>query len=170
MAKHVKKRIKFILAMTLVVVLTLSLAACGGGKKMAQIGSELGLGELDGRTVASGTYRNSTGYRITYTTIEVKGSDVLNTIKESSDWQDMPLSDELNLTVYGMSNGQYVKAPILHDGDDEAIFPVVTEGYYRVIDMDYLETADEEEKSKYDYIFAIYDTEDDKLYYCKFAL
>ena len=31
MAKHVKT-VKFILTMTLVVVLTLSLAACGGGK------------------------------------------------------------------------------------------------------------------------------------------
>ncbi|HHX37985.1 MAG TPA: hypothetical protein GX717_08400 [Clostridiaceae bacterium] len=169
MANQFNKKVKTTLVMVLTFVIMLVLSACGGNK-VEQVAADLGLSGIEGRVVSASSFREGSGYAMTFTAIDVKDSGVLNEIKESDDWRELPMSDQLEVGVYGASDGKNVLPPRIHDSDGAPVFPRVDKGYYRVIDLDYVENNDEETKGPdYDYIMAIYDSDKDKLFYAKFT-
>lgn len=87
-----------------------------------------------------------------------------------SDWNALPLSENLQLIMYGGENGTAYYAFNLAE---EAGIPLISNGYYRFCDRhsQSSNSADDSDllsRASYNFSLAIYDTDTDTLYYYEF--
>ncbi len=94
--------------------------------------------------------------------LECNDDSVLNDIMNNERWKALPLSDNVHRFFYGdfyLPNGLSI--------------PVIDEGYYFFYDRhdqadDRYDDSDLFGRASFNFTFAIYDTEENKLYVCKF--
>lgn len=98
-------------------------------------------------------------------------SDCINSIKESSAWNTLPLTKNLEIFVYGGTPYSYViYGSFINDEDKNIVIPKIENGYYCFVDR-HSESADKKDDSKLlsrysiNCSLAIYDTDTDILYY-----
>ncbi|MFI3327147.1 MAG: hypothetical protein R3Y35_13405 [Clostridia bacterium] len=97
-------------------------------------------------------------------------SDISQQLSNNSKWNSLPLSEEVNMLVYGYEDETTSAGPYTKDRNSgETVFPKITNGYYYFLDIQ--NTINE------DYIFgkiylnfdvAIYDSDENKLYFYEF--
>ena len=92
-----------------------------------------------------------------------------NTIKNSTLWNPFPLTDTLQMLVYGVVDDNLSVTPIIVDKDHKPLIPEIKEGYYFFIDRNANQQADNFwEHSSTNFVLALYDAEANNLYYCEF--
>ena len=73
----------------------------------------------------------------------------------------------MNYLVYGLSDDSYQIGPYLNDGSGNPLFPEVVQGYYRLIDRQNDTEQDILERYSFNFTVAVYDSEENILYYGK---
>ena len=149
------------------IAMSVMLAACQSGDPAGQIGSELGL-DLSGSTVTSKVEDHGFhGDGTTFDLLTFEDDSVLQQIQESSDWNPLPMYETTTALIYGLSDDSYQIGPYLNDGSGNPLFPEVVQGYYRLIDRQDDTEQDILERYSFNFTVAVYDSEENILYYGK---
>ena len=87
-----------------------------------------------------------------------------------ADWNELPLSENLNLIMYG---GEKDGKTYGYDLSEEAHMPVIENGYYYFEDRhsEAKDVSDDSElfsRASYNFSLAVYDSETNRLYYFEF--
>lgn len=97
-------------------------------------------------------------------------TDCLNRIKESSAWNPLPLTKNLEAFVYGAVIYGCNHGPYIHDEDYNPVVPKIENGYYCFVDR-HSQSKDKKDDSpllnrySINCSLAIYDTDTNLLYY-----
>ena len=107
-----------------------------------------------------------------FCSLECPSDSVLNQIESNEHWHELPLSDNLNKLVIGETDGMTTYYPVFADEDGNILFPQVENGYYFFKDRydeaeDEYDDADVLNRGSYNFTFALYDSDNHKLYYCE---
>lgn len=95
-------------------------------------------------------------------------------IAQSSDWNPLPLNDDLQSVFYGTSREEdgmiYSRGPLAADEDGTPLFPTVENGYYFFLDRsdesrDRHSTEGLWNRYSFNFTAALYDTDSGTLYY-----
>ena len=169
-----RKRITFYMA----VGLLLLLPACGAQTPQEAISGALGIDVSNCDLVsASDDHGGFHGDGITFVELSCADSGVLDQIREDNNWKVFPLDRAVQALVYGVTerigteeSGIMISqtGPYLTDDDNNPLVPEIQEGYYRLIDR-HTEAGESDILSRHSFNFtlALYDTENDTLYFCK---
>ena len=96
--------------------------------------------------------------------------DMLEALEVIMDWKKLPLSENLNLIMYGGEKDGVIYA---HNLSSEAHMPKIENGYY-IFEDRHSESSDSKDDSElferfsYNFSIAIYDTDTDRMYYFEF--
>lgn len=137
----------------------------------------MGINISDGNTVDE--YENHGGFHgdgITFKKVDYSETDyqeIVDKIKENEDWKPLPLSKNLNWLIYGEEddddeNYGYV---FRKDNDGKNLFPNISNGYYFFYDRhsenenNPHDDTDLLNRYSYNFTVAIYDTDNNILYY-----
>lgn len=88
-------------------------------------------------------------------------------------WNKLPLTDNLNVVVYGKESPSESLGPYVTDDDGKTIFPVVENGYYFFMDRHSESKGINDDTNilnryPFNFTIAIYDTDNQTIYYCEF--
>ena len=105
---------------------------------------------------------------MTFTDEEQK--NLLEDLKNNTAWSNLPLSDNLNVAVYGKENESETVGPFVTDDKGNALFPLVENGYYFFLDRhneskNTKEDTDLLSRNSFNFTIAIYDIDKQTLYY-----
>ena len=103
----------------------------------------------------------------TFIEIQFPNEQFGNVIRESEGWREIPLTDNLNIIIYGIENEEMSREPSV-----AGVIPKIQKGYYYFEDRNFESTDkyDDSEifdRSSYNYTIAIYDADTMILYYCE---
>lgn len=109
---------------------------------------------------AEDTYRRYDKDRYTLIRVHYTDTDIEQKVTDSVDWKPLPLAESLNTFVY---------QPV----DARLEIPVISNGYYFFEDRheEAVDPSDEApllDRLPYNFTFAIYDTDEDILYFCRY--
>ena len=104
--------------------------------------------------------------------LDFPDDSIVNDIKESTDWSQLPLTDNLTALVYGkeIDNCDYAPSITKTNDGEHPLFPPIENGYYCFIDR-HSESTDKKDDTdvlnRYskNFTIAIYDTDNNVLYY-----
>ncbi len=160
-------------------------AAYDGAKETAkELGKETSITSAVGINATGGEYteiyEDHGGFHgdgTTYSTVKFSDDTALNSIKENENWKELPLSDNVNILLYGVTNERedYVESigPYVSDADGNPLAPEIENGYYFFMDRQAEENEDKYDDSKvldrgaYNFTVAVYDTDTDVMHYFK---
>ena len=111
----------------------------------------------------------------TYAQITFADNSFLNKIKENEQWSELPLSQNLNVIVYGgeLPNGESW-LPFIQDENDQPLLPTISNGYYFFKDRYNEYKKDEKDDSllferySMNFTLAIYDADSHTLYFYEY--
>lgn len=158
------------------ILLISCLAACSSNSKTTDISKTLGMDLSRGMVVSSkDTHGGFHGDGNTYVEISFdddSGTALANTMSDNGDWRAFPLSNNLQAVVYGRVDGAMQYGPYITDDKGMSIIPRIEHGYYYFYDRhsESKNPKDDKEllsRSSLNFTIALYDTDNDKLYYDK---
>ncbi len=157
---------------TLSVIAFLILSACGAESLQSVVSGELGIdASACGIISASDTHGGLHGDGITFIVLDCADGDVLNQIKEKSEWRAFPLDDTVKTLVYGIDNETERIGPYLTDQEGNSLVPEIENGYYRLIDRQVKEGwatgADILHRGSFNFTLGLYDADAELLYFCE---
>ena len=129
---------------------------------------QLGLDVTDGTVVSSyNDYGGFHGDGVRYEVRTFEDTRVLNEIKIAPSWQPLPLTENLEILIYGKEFPGGRIGPFFSSSVD---FPEVENGYYYFYDEQTESTDDTGilDRGSYNYIFAIYDCDANVMYFCTY--
>jgi hypothetical protein len=91
-------------------------------------------------------------------------------LEKNTAWSKLPLTDNLNIVVYGEKNGFESLGPYVVNDNGEATFPFVENGYYFFLDRN-SESKDVKDdtnllnRNSFNFTIAIYDIDNHTLHY-----
>ena len=82
----------------------------------------------------------------------------------------MPLTENLTALVYGLQTESSSVGPMIHSGDGAPVIPEVENGYYYFLDRHSQSTNPKDDsgvldRASYNFTIAIFDTDQQTLYY-----
>lgn len=99
-----------------------------------------------------------------------KGKAVVHAIEETTDWEKLPLTDNLRTALYGKKSETESAGPYITNDNGEALFPSVSNGYYFFYDR--LNKSKEDtrlfKRFSFNFTIALYDMDTQTLYYCEY--
>ena len=100
-----------------------------------------------------------------YAVLEFSDDAFEQAISNSSGWHMLPLTDNLEILVYGIRNPEAAIGPFIG-----TTMPKVEKGYWYFSDRQGMTSDDRRilQRGAYNYTIAIYDADRDKLYYCEY--
>jgi hypothetical protein len=156
------------------VLLISCIVACSPESKIYNISKTLGI-NLHRGTILSNedTHGGFLGDGDTYVELSFdndSGTALADAIAVNTDWCAFPLSDNLQAVVYGRIDGDAQYGPFITDDNDATIIPMIEHGYYLFYDRNdecYNPKDDTEllNRSSMNFTIALYDTDNNKLYY-----
>ena len=159
-----KKTISFIM----IAALIFTLSACGTNdnnkKTILDISDMLDI-EISQESVI-GMQNDDNGF----VSLEITDTNTVDEIK--SEWKELPLTENLTALVYGLEDETSSIGPYISE-DGEALFPKVENGYYYFYDRhseskDHFDDTNVLSRHSFNFVIAIFDTDTNRLYYCKF--
>ena len=107
----------------------------------------------------------------TYAKIIFSDESFCDAIKQNSEWSDLPLSENLNVVVYGgtLPNGE-PWGSFIEDENDQPLIPTISNGYYFFKDRHYESRNRKDdslifERYSFNLTLAIYDSDSKVLYF-----
>lgn len=160
-----KYKTRFFILLT--VFLLLETAGCQKDSTLDHLSKILEVPVNNGNIVTySNTHGGFLGDGETLVEIHFSDDSCLEEIKESTEWNPLPLTDNLTALIYGLNTKNGGFGPVL----TEVQIPEVTKGYYCFIDR-HSDSTDKKDDSavlarmSYNFNIALYDTDTDTLYY-----
>ncbi len=161
------------LKVIVLVIYLFLLSGCSSQHLRKSISNEIGI-HLP-KKIEISSYDAHSGFNgdgTTFTMIKFKEKDiekVRTNIKENDNWNELPLTENLQLIMYG---GTKNNVEYMYHLAKEVGMPIVHNGYWIFIDrFDNLNTLNDDSKlfdrHSFNFTIAIYDTDTDILYYCK---
>ncbi|MEG2452447.1 MAG: hypothetical protein RSA77_06105, partial [Clostridium sp.] len=85
----------------------------------------------------------------------------------------LPVTDNLLTVIYGKVSDHKSIGPFIANGDGDALFPIVENGYYYFLDRhseskDEKDAADLLSRNSFNFTIAIYDIDNQTLYFSEF--
>ncbi|MGN0370455.1 MAG: hypothetical protein ACI4EW_07905 [Butyrivibrio sp.] len=142
-------------------ILVIGLSGCGKSDDVKDFSKLCDVDMTGGEVISSeDTHGGFLGDGYTLIKIEYPDDSVVSEIKESEHWHELPLSESLNTFVY-------------QPCDDNINIPEITNGYYFFYDRhseadDRYSDAELYERHSFNFTFAIYDSDSDTVYICKY--
>jgi len=152
----------------------LVMTGCGAEKENSisseiskTIGVDVSVGEVISKSDSHGGFHGDG-----YTVIEIQLNDtsISDQIKDNEDWNTLPLTENLTALVYGVQTESSSVGPMIHSGDGAPVIPEVENGYYYFLDRHSQSTNPEDDsgvldRASYNFTIAIFDTDQQTLYY-----
>ena len=91
-------------------------------------------------------------------------------IENNKGWNKLPLTDNLNIAVYGEESASGPVAPLITNDNGEVYFPWINNGYYFFLDR-HSESGNEKDDTElfdrmsFNFTIAIYDIDNHTLHY-----
>lgn len=129
---------------------------------------QLGLDVTDGTVVSSfNDYGGFHGDGVRYEVRIFEENSLLKEIEVNPLWNPLPLTENLEILIYGKAFSGGRIGPYLSSAVE---FPKVENGYYFFYDeqSESYDDGDVLSRGSYNYVFAIYDTDDDTMYFCTY--
>ena len=125
-------------SLTCIIAIIIFVTGCNPKKSTREISNTLGVDLSSGiisRSVDShgGFHGDGTTY-LEMTFSDTEGESIIETIKMNEDWNTLPLTDNLNIALYGKETPTGSYGPYVTSDDGKPIFPIVENGYYFFID------------------------------------
>lgn len=160
---------KNIFIVCIVSILAFMLTACGISSQKDKILNEIGINVSKGSEIYNIDTHDGNGDGATYVVLNFSDDKVLQQIENNSKWKAFPLDETVKTLVYGASNDELSKSAFLIDNDEEIFVPEIENGYYMLIDKHSKAGTQEDilERSSFNFTIAIYDTDNNELYFCK---
>lgn len=160
---------KKFLVLTLAVLSTVCLAACGSQSPVEDISTALSIDVSSGKEVQfSDDHGGFHGDGTEYIVLEFTDDKVLEQIKDNSAWTALPLDETTKALVYGVTEETSQIGPFLTNENGDTLFPEIENGYYILIDRHSQKEGNILERASFNFTLAIYDTDTNKLHYCEF--
>lgn len=114
------------------------------------------------------SYDDHSGFQgdgTSYAVLTFTGDELEKQISAPGGWNRLPLNHTLETLIYGTRTATAATGPFLG-----ITFPRIEEGYWYFYDRQGQTHGDSEvlNRGSYNYTFAIYDIDSDKLYYCEY--
>lgn len=167
------KRITIVLMLVMIFV-----AGCNKNDILSEMSENM---EID---VSNGTIVNDTdshggfhGDGLRVAQISFDDDTILEEIENSDHWSTMPLSENITALVYGIAyeeeNSEKSVGPYLTDEEGKTVIPEIQNGYYYFYDRhpeckEPYEDMDVLGRGSFNFILALYDTDNKVLYYVEF--
>lgn len=147
-------------------------AACSAQTPQEKIAMELGLDASDGTEVLHYDTHGGNGDGASCYALQFSDDDMEQTIRGGSQWAALPMDATTEILVYGRTDGYGSEGPYLTDSDGNALLPPIQNGYYCLIDRQAAEKSLAAaqpilERASFNFTLAVYDTDQDILYYCQ---
>lgn len=166
------------LGILILLFIAFAITACSSDNSTKKyISKTLGI-DLSGGTVAVNvdSHGGFHGDGITYVEITFSENDnkaIVEAIENNEDWRRLPLSENLNIVIYGKESSWESIGPYVTDDEGKTIFPMVYNGYYFFTDRhreskDAKDDTDLLNRYSFNFTIAIYDTDGQTLHYCEF--
>ena len=160
---------KFI-CMLLVLSMAFALCACDGDtnddndKTINSISKLLNIVMTEKCLIESNESENG------FVTVKIEDEKTDSEIK--TDWNELPLTENLTALIYGIESDTSSVGPYIKK-DDVPLFPEIENGYYYFIDQHRESTNSKDDteifdRNSFNLVIAIYDTDTNRLYYCQF--
>ena len=109
----------------------------------------------------SGFQGEGTGYAV----LSFNDENLEQGITAPGGWKKLPLPDNLQTLIYGIRTENKATGPFIG-----VTFPQVEEGYWYFYDRQGKTESEERvlDRNSYNYTFAIYDAENNRLYFCEY--
>lgn len=166
---------KIFVSLAFIISIMIFATACNSKDSTRKISNTLDIDLSSGTILQSEDSHGWFGDGITY--LEMTFSDaeaefIIETIKLNEGWNTLPLTDTLNIAVYGSEAPKLSKGPYLTFDDGKPIFPIIENGYYFFKDRhsNSLDIKDETNllnRGSHNFTIAIYDVDNNRLHYCE---
>lgn len=154
------------------IALLLSLTACSQKTPQERIASELNLDATDGTELLHYDTHSGNGDGTSCFALTFSDNALEQEIADRSDWAALPLDKATQVLAYGQSDETGSMGPYLTDRDGDALLPPIENGYYCLIDRQASEKSLSAaqpilERASLNFTLAVYDTDQDILYFCQ---
>ncbi len=161
------KRYKSICAMLLCLFFMLS--GCMQEKGRGNISDVIGIDITNRAATTIETAANGVYYKI-FTFFEEFAEEE---IAQSPQWKPLPMDDVLETLLYGIDTGEVSFGPYITREDGQPIFPRVEHGYVFFLDRHAKSTDPQSDaavltRHSFNFTIAVFDTDQNTLYYCEF--
>ena len=131
------------------------------------IGVDVSVGEVISKSDSHGGFH---GDGATVIEIQLNDTSISDQIKDNEDWNTLPLTENLTALVYGVQTESSSVGPMIHSGDGAPVIPEVVNGYYYFLDRHSQSTNPKDDsevlnRASYNFTIAIFDTDQQTLYY-----
>lgn len=166
----IKTRLCVFMALSVLLIAT----ACSSSNSEKNISQTLGVDVSSAAVLQSmdshgGLHGDGSTYR------EMKfangeGQTFTKELENNTAWGKLPLTDNLNIAVYGKESTSESIGPFVTNDNGEAYFPLVDNGYYFFLDRqseskDVKDDTNLLNRNSFNFTIAIYDTDNQILYY-----
>ena len=161
-----KRLITTCVVLGVILSLTILMASCGKSeldKISEQINIDVTNGEI---SESSDSHGGFLGDGLYFESISFDDDTILERISANPQWKALPLDRTTEILVYGINNKDTGAGPYITQ-DNEAIFPLVENGYYLLIDRQENQTTDMLDRESLNITVALYDADTNILYYCE---
>jgi len=164
-----KKLVSFVIGATL--IFTLSACGTNENKPVLEISEMLDINISDEKMINhTETHGGFHGDGTTFYSMEITEESTIEEIK--SEWKELPLTENLTALVYGLEDVTSSVGPYISE-DGETLFPEVENGYYYFYDRhsestDHYDDTNVLARHSFNFVISIFDTDTNRLYYCKF--
>lgn len=162
----------------LILYIMLLLAGCGNKDIQNEISERLEIDVSSGKNVEeSDSHGGFHGDGLLVQKISFEDDKVLDEIKDNQKWKAFPLSRNIEALAYGVKDetedSVHIIGPYLTDESGVAIIPEIKDGYYYFYDRhseseDPYNEEDVLNRVSFNFTLAIYDSENNVLYYVEF--
>lgn len=158
-----------------VLCILLCLLSCGCGKmnETERFSKEFGVDISQGNVVSDiDTHGGVFGEGVKLMAIDFTGVSINTKVKNNENWKELPLPEEINTIVYGVSDKETFSEPLIPYDEVGITIPKIERGYYYFKDR-HSESTDPYnykeilERASYNFTIAIYDADTDTLYICE---
>ncbi len=140
------------------------------GQKNSAIQNELKVDISAGKEISKHEDHGWMGDGETFIVFEFSGDDFKNELSQNKNWKKFPLDDITKTIMYGSNDTKIKYGPTFTDESGKTKFPEITDGYYMLLDRQDENMKKEGNilnRNSMNFTLGVYDSKENKLYYCK---
>ncbi|TQQ84327.1 hypothetical protein EXD82_07545 [Peptacetobacter hominis] len=158
---------KIVSILMMVLVSAFLFTGCGMGEKIDYISEKTGIDLSDVEGTSFKTHSGDDG-KTSSVEFDLGDSNIESKLADSSSWKKLPFDETVETLLYGSNKDGKKIDPYIVDGEGEKLVPEISKGYYMLIDKNQNGEGNILEQEKINVEIAVYDTSDNKLYFCSF--
>lgn len=153
----------------LIILLVITLSACSFIKPQNEISKQLSIDVSQATQVSNYDTHSGNGDGTTCIVLNFQNENVLKEIEANPDWKQFPLDETAQILAYGYEDKTSQIGPFVTNDKGENLIPEIENGYYFYMLTDNHAPTNENifERKSFNFTLAIYDTDNNNLYYCK---